>query len=142
MICVLKGELVLPTAPVAGELHLGLHLMSFTPWKCLFKAVLSAHGEFKQESSSFSSNFWKQTCFTQEGIPGKCFCNINRPKKEPVSKLPLPASPGGCFQRRMQVDAPQGPRGPGEAGAPARPPPHILQSSPPPRTALSRGEHP
>lgn len=52
-------RLVFLTASSAGELHLGLHLMSFTPWKCLFKAVLSAHGEFKQESSSFSSNFWK-----------------------------------------------------------------------------------
>lgn len=40
-----------------AELHLGPHLMSFTPWNCLFRAWLSAHSAFRNESSSSSSSF-------------------------------------------------------------------------------------
>lgn len=40
-----------------AELHLGPHLMSLTPWNCLFRAWLSAHSAFRKESSSSSSSF-------------------------------------------------------------------------------------
>lgn len=40
-----------------AELHLGPHLMSLTPWNCLFRAWLSAHSAFRNESSSSSSSF-------------------------------------------------------------------------------------
>ena len=86
LFCLKKSELIFWKASSTGQLHLGLHFMSFTPWKCLFKAVLSAHGEFKQESSSFSSSFWKHMGFAQEGIPVTC-------STESTTNLPTPHLP-------------------------------------------------
>lgn len=40
-----------------AELHRGPHLMSLTPWNCLFRAWLSAHSAARKESSSSSSSF-------------------------------------------------------------------------------------
>lgn len=67
--------------------HLGLHFMSFTPWKCLFSAVLSAHGEFKQASSSSSSSLWKDTFYSGRHF-GELLCNIKGLKNEPVTPPP------------------------------------------------------
>ena len=117
--------------------------MSFTPWKCLFKAVLSAHGEFKQESSSFSSSFWKHMGFAQEGIPVTC-------STESTTNLPTPHLPreAGHLQTLNAGGHWAGPPQPWWGCSSEGSPRHILQDARPPAAPRpgwgmgERGENP
>ena len=63
LFCLKKGELIFWKASSTGQLHLGLHFMSFTPWKCLFKAVLSATDYLNRSHHHFLPVSWAPLVF-------------------------------------------------------------------------------
>lgn len=87
-----------------AELHLGPHLMSFTPWNCLFRAWLSAHSAFRNESSSSSSSF----CGREggEAVRDAAWALQEQPSsRAPKEHLPS-APPASCSSTASSLSAP------------------------------------
>ena len=63
LFCLRKGELIFWKASSMGQLNLGLYFMSFTPWKCLFKAVLPPTENLNRCHHHFLPVSWAPSIF-------------------------------------------------------------------------------